>query len=232
MPVNKVIIAMMDDPLLIQAIKDNLVGKAGFSVMQFATPQEITSYAQREAISALISDLRYKMKLPSNEKTALSSLIQVFPTAELRRNISSGEVSGVFESTQGSLQLVLDALHERINEFGARRFRSYKRLERYLNVRVDATSASEGSVFFCSNTYDISPCGGFILSDKAPPVDSPIRVCLNDFAPNSWVNAIVRWSIPWGKTLEKPAGFGVEFQFDSETSDIKRKLMDTYFPSS
>lgn len=182
----------------------------GLSTVEFTKPSEVYVKGANIQFSGFIADLRTLLKLDSKEKIVSAEIEKFFPF--MRVNYVENRVVGTYGTSGGEGEIIFKNFSDECLRLKpAKAIRLHARKMIYANVTYQGSDAN--SPVLQGNTFNLSQGGAFILNihNSFKKSDS-IILSFHENPDLQKISAQVIWTLPWGKSLQKPAGLGVRFE--------------------
>lgn len=159
-----------------------------------------------------IVDLRSILKSEPNARHSFEDLTKSFPLVRISHTPDKKTINGNIRDKNFRDRELFDFfINDMCRCFTPRGLRAKKRKNLFLNVYLDFSEDASGVELIRANTADISPIGGFLISDRKVKKDDVFYMVINELADQSPIKCKVKWALPWGTTNHHLPGFGVTF---------------------
>lgn len=175
--------------------------------------------------NGILIDVRTKMRAAGREKELIHSLLDVFPVVQLNLDKTTGEVRSLFFGQSKGGESIDDFLKNQCSSFEARSIRSDSRKDLNLNILLSETGNHCEADAVRSITLNISKGGCFLYSTREWELQSPVSFIIKELPDPGFIDAEVRWQIPWGSAMRIP-GIGIKFIHIGEAQH--RSLCDQF----
>lgn len=166
-----------------------------------------------ELFCGFIVDIRTLIESPMEDKEFYSSLCKGFPVLQVDYSSDHREINCLIEGDSCSKYKGKDLLDYYIQtnceKMKPRGVRLHKRKGVFFDTRVFQTQG--GSPIF-TNLWDISEGGCYVIGpDSSKKPGHRLWLSIEGLLDEKPIESEVKWTKPWGSTVEKLPGYGVSF---------------------
>ncbi|MGC4114962.1 MAG: PilZ domain-containing protein [Myxococcales bacterium] len=185
------------------------LARRGAQVLTFTSVQAFKEGCSPQLLSGIAVDLSCLAQLPEEDRAFVTALAESFPVVRLRRVGPPNEIGGTFGGSALAGEEFLSAFFEDARKRRARGVRLEERHPRVLGVLVYGDERSLGGPGLRASTGNLSRNGFYVVSPEVPSRGTCLLVIpkLGDETP---IPCEVRWSTPWGASMQVLPGFGVK----------------------
>ncbi|MBI3556244.1 MAG: PilZ domain-containing protein, partial [Deltaproteobacteria bacterium] len=152
----------------------------------------------------------------------INDLTDSLPVAKMRLDPQTAQIMASVETEALVGAQLFTYVAERLkSQKLQRQIRRFPRKKTLFNLRV--RHEFFGKEDFLTNTVDMSQDGMFVIAGVSPPQGTQLRIQVQELGGEAWIEAVVRWCVPWGRSTSHYPGFGV--QFKSIDPAQERKLL-------
>ena len=171
---------------------------------------QFRAWAPGKSVSAILIDLKTLISSNSDDRVLINDLSDSLPVAKMRLDPETAQIMASVEAEALVGPALFSYLAERLKSLKLQRqIRRFPRKKTLFNVQV--RHEFFGAAAFLSSTVDVSQDGMFVISGLSPPLGTNLLIQVKELGGDEWIEAVVRWSVPWGRSSSHYPGFGVQF---------------------
>ncbi len=185
----------------------------GFHDLQIETMTDIAhfrAWAPGKSVSAILIELKTLISSSPEERVLINDLTDSLPVAKMRLDPQTEQIMASVDTEALIGPELFNYIVERLkSQRLQRQIRRFPRKKTLFNVRI--RHEFFGGEDFLSSTVDISQDGMFVIAGNSPPLGSQVQIQVQELGGEEWIQAGVRWTVPWGRSTSHFPGFGVQF---------------------
>lgn len=163
------------------------------------------------AYNGVIVDLKTKTESSFDEKESLQTLLDQFPTAQVKLEEETETVRVLSFGREHSCETVAEFINTACRSFAARPIRASVRKDIHFSALISKTGGLPEGKWTRTVTMNISQGGCFVYSIDRWKIGSTVSIVLKELKDQQPITGQVRWQLPWGETMQVP-GIGVKFE--------------------
>ena len=179
-------------------------------------------------LSGLAVDLACIASLPEDEKAFLAELVDSFPLVRLRRVGPPDEVAGTYAGKARAGDELLSAFFKDARATRPRGVRLEVRRDLVLGTILYPSERNVGGPGQRASISNLSRNGFFVVTAE-PPAQGTCWLVIPRLGDEGPVRCEVRWTMPWGESMQMLPGFGVRCL---SLTDQQRKTIDELLTTS
>ncbi len=175
-----------------------------------ATFKELYDSMTQVSYNGVLLDIKTKVQAREEENTAIMSILERFPVAELRWDSNTKE-TGIYYQGQKKEGGSLDDFVSRVCRlYDAKKISVEKRYDISLSVILARNNDFQEENVEKTISLDISEKGCSLFSMDKWEIGDSAWFIFKDLADQAPIMGKVRWSVEWGTGLQHP-GIGIKF---------------------